>query len=187
MLYKKGQERPEAGNILQHYIQFHEWDNTPSSYMNFVCNVIVDQDDKASINKLGSCGDEILAGININRYLFVKGGVDDTDAQRCNTHAILDLKGRYPFNETDSYSTFENEDTRSICSYARPLEASNLMSLKLMDTITYLSGFNIWPSEAAASANRAAMGESNIRHYTLTDSAVSLVASASAAYLLATL
>ena len=49
-----------------------------------------------------------------------------------------------------------------------------MSSLKINDKIIFLSGFNAWPSQTATVPY--AYGESNLRHYTVTDAAVTLLA-----------
>ena len=80
---------------------------------------------------------------------------------------------------TDTYRVELNQDAHSVCTFVRPLEAENLSTLKLSDKVTYLSGFNVWPTTLAQ--NPLAYGESNLRHYTVTDAALVLISTMAAA------
>lgn len=66
------------------------------------------------------------------------------------------------------------------------MDADHLSSLKIGDGITYLSGFNVWVN--LQNPTPIASGESNIRHYIVTDSAytmLSVLATAATASVLA--
>ena len=94
----------------------------------------------------------------------------------------LDRAG-FPFNITDTFQTAQlanqelnttDRDLRSVCSFKRPLVATNLSSLKFGDKMIFLSGFNAWPNQTATEP--FAYGESNLRHYVVTEAAITLMA-----------
>lgn len=108
-LSEKKQKAPAVGNVLQHYLQFRDWDMQVGdfSYMDFVCNFVVGAAGH-TITKSGSCGSKILASITTGPSSRVKGEVA-ADATRCNTDAVLKMDSLgYPFNVTDSYSVETN-------------------------------------------------------------------------------
>lgn len=59
------------------------------------------------------------------------------------------------------YTIDINNNTRSVCTFARPLESPRLSFLKIKDTVTFLSGFNVWPNVTALTP--LAYGDANIR------------------------
>lgn len=86
------------------------------------------------------------------------------------------LNNKYAIETTDSTSH------QAICAYSRPFKTSNLSTLKLGDTLTYIAGFNIW--QTVASPTPMNSGDSNLRTYILTDHAVMLGASCASAILI---
>ncbi len=73
-----------------------------------------------------------------------------------------------PFNTTDTYKIGHDKSMHSVCTFVRPLEATGISSLKIGDSITFLSGFNVYQN--VSSVNRVAYGESNLKVYVMMQS-----------------
>ena len=103
ILKEDGTNKPQATNVLQHYVQFRDWDLSTQgvSYMNLVCNVKVSTKE---LQKVGSCGPEVLAGQSTGPYTKIKGSTPAANAALCNTDAIFSLdETGFPFNVTDTF------------------------------------------------------------------------------------
>jgi hypothetical protein len=176
---------PATGTILQSYAQFRDWDNQSTtsipSWMNVACALTVPTAGTASktlATKSGSCGADTLASKKLGPFTNVRGAtVSNTSTCRYDLLSAAEL-GDGSAYQTTATATVPGT-TSGLCLWARPLSATGISALTIGSPITYISGFNVWPS--ALGTTVASSGDSGSKSYTVLDGALALVASSAVA------
>ena len=166
------------GNVLQSWIQFQDWDQTTNasatvrSFMNLQCQVTVGTTN--TFVDTVSCGS--------NDLLTLAGGPTATRGQ-----VACPVVGSF-VNRNDVY-TVSNGWTSFACSAQRFFNepAGTITQLKAGDTISFKSGFKMFPAASATAATVQSSTTPTIMTWTVVDGSSSLALSLAASLLVLTI